>query len=255
MKLLDIMKKYDRCLVRESAKLTKIYNMLLREAVEEDLDVTEIDLDEEKCPDCGKDPCVCDEEEDKECDECGLIPEDDFIVDDEVKENDMLRNRPHNGHIDDPAGVIPESEFFSEAEKEECKDKECNEDDDTDDKDEEMMSAAEFFAEAEKEQKKEDEDDMIPESEFFAEGGDESDFQDAEEFFSDAETKVPEKKPAKVEETEDIDEEIEIDPKDTFVSAKELLEKEDETELDTEEQKLEESLRSYRRKNHHLFNG
>ena len=247
MKLLDIMKKYDRCLVRESAKLTKIYNMLLKEAVEEDLDVTEIDLDEEKCPDCGKDPCVCDEEEDKECDECGLIPEDDFIVDDEVKENDMLRNRPHNAHIDDPAGIIPEADFFNEDATDPKK---------SDNDDNEMMSAAEFFAEAAKEQKKEDKNDIIPESEFFAEGGDESDFQDAEEFFSDAEIKVPEKKPAKVEETEDIDEEIEIDPKDTFVSAKELLEKEeDETELDTEEQKLEESLRSYRRKNHHLFNG
>lgn len=246
MKLLDIMKKYDRCLVRESAKLTKIYNMLLKEAVEEDLDVTEIDLDEEKCPDCGKDPCVCDEE-DKACDECGLIPEEDFIKNDEVKENDMLRNRPHNAHIDDPAGIIPEADFFNE----DATDLKKSDDND----DDEMMSAAEFFAEAEKEQKKEEEDDMIPESEFFAEGGDESDFQDAEEFFSDAETKVPEKKPAKVKETEDIDEEIEIDPKGTFVSAKELLEKEDETELDKEEQKLEESLRSYRRKNHHLFNG
>ena len=40
------------------------------------------------------------------------------IVDsEEVEENDMLRNRPHNGHINDPRGVIAEGE-----------DDECNED-------------------------------------------------------------------------------------------------------------------------------
>lgn len=242
MKLLDIMKKYDRCLVRESAKLTKIYNMLLKEAANDGVDLDEMDLDEETCPDCGNDPCTCDEQE--EFDECGdadnIIPECDFIQSDEVKENDMLRNRPHNAHIDDPAGVIPEDEFFAEAAEE---------------PEEEMMSAAEFFAEAAKEQEKEEKEDMIPESEFFAEGGDESDFQDAAEFFSDKTTKVPEQK--SVKETEDLDEEIQIDPEEKFISARELLaekDKDDEVELDEEEKKLEESLKSYRRANHRLFN-
>jgi len=123
MKLLDIMKKYDRCLVRESAKLTKIYNMLLKEAANDGVDLDETDLDEETCPDCGNDPCTCNEKEEfDECDDTdNIIPECDFIQSDEVKENDMLRNRPHNAHVDDPAGVIPESEFFAEAAKEQEK--------------------------------------------------------------------------------------------------------------------------------------
>ena len=40
-----------------------------------------------------------------------------IIDSEEVEENDMLRNRPHNAHVDDPAGVVSEN------------DNECNEDD------------------------------------------------------------------------------------------------------------------------------
>ena len=268
MKLLDIMKKYDRCLVRESAKLTKIYNMLLKEAADDGADLDEMDLDEEKCPDCGNDPCTCDEAA-EDVDECGdadkLIPEDEIEKSDEVKENDMLRNRPHNGHIDDPAGIIPESEFFGEAEKaakEEKEDKEVKEKEEKDKEDkevkkedekedDEMMSAAEFFAEAEKEKK----DDMVPESEFFAEGGDDSEMQSAEEFFSAATTEVPEKndEEAAVKEDEDkepaeADKNEKIDEQElNFVPAEEWIQQQS-------EEVLEESLKSYRRKNHRLFN-
>lgn len=46
--------------------------------------------------------------------ETALEAEVEKIVDDseetDVKENDMLRNRPHNGHIDDPRGVISEGD-------------------------------------------------------------------------------------------------------------------------------------------------
>lgn len=42
------------------------------------------------------------------------------IVDsEEVKENDMLRNRPHNGHIDDPRGVIAEDDEEKDVEESE----------------------------------------------------------------------------------------------------------------------------------------
>ena len=119
MKLLDVLKKYDRCVLRESAKLTKIYNAILRESEEVD------DLDEATCPDCGNDPCTCESEKttdeaeeimsaeeffnetDKECDECDTSKSKTEDVDEseEVEENDMLRNRPHNAHIDDPAGI------------------------------------------------------------------------------------------------------------------------------------------------------
>ena len=44
------------------------------------------------------------------------------IVDsEEVEENDMLRNRPHNAHIDDPKGVVSE---------EDCSDGSCDEEED-----------------------------------------------------------------------------------------------------------------------------
>ena len=256
MKLLDIMKKYDRCLVRESAKLTKIYNMILRESEADDSK-----LDEEVCPDCGNDPCTCEAEEivnaedlfsetdDVECDESeDLIPEEDFIKD--VKENDMLRNRPHNAHIDDPKGVVSEEEmisaedFFSEAEEDkECdeEDKECDESEETNpkfkmrsakedltegdncDKDdadcdeaEEMMSAEEFFAEAEKDC--DEAEEMMSAEDFFKESDNDKECDEAE--FK-------------------------------MISAKELLAEKDE---DDEEKKLQESLKSYRRKNHRLFN-
>ena len=119
MKLLDIMKKYDRCLVRESAKLTKIYNMILKES---ELDS---DINEDTCPECGNDPCTCDETKTVDAndlfedDDSDMIPEEEFMCVDskEVEENDMLRNRPHNAHVDDPAGVVSEN------------DNECNEDD------------------------------------------------------------------------------------------------------------------------------
>lgn len=40
------------------------------------------------------------------------------IIDSEdIEENDMLRNRPHNGHIDDPKGVVAEGEDCDENEE------------------------------------------------------------------------------------------------------------------------------------------
>ena len=85
MKLLDVMKKYDRCVVRESAKLTKIYNLLLKESEEVD-NIEEAEV----CPDCGEDPCTC--ESDKEVD-----------ATEEVNEEDN--------------NVMTAEEFFAEAEK------------------------------------------------------------------------------------------------------------------------------------------
>ena len=245
MKLLDIMKKYDRCLVRESAKLTKIYNMLLKEAANSGVDLDEMDLDEEKCQYCGEDPCVCNEK-DKECNECddtnNIIPEKEFIKDGEVTEDDMLKNRFHNLHQDSskgkPSSIIPESDFFAETETENQSDKNKNQPNDDG-----LVSAAEFFAEAEKEQKK---DDIIPESEFFNETEDDN-FQSAEEFFNGKNAEVPPKskdKPKKkAEKAEKPLDEQELN----FIPAEEWIQQ-------AQEANLEESLKSYRRANHHLFN-
>lgn len=262
MKLLDIMKRYDRCLVRESAKLTKIYNMLLKESADEADD--DADLSEEACEICGNDPCTCDAneaEETDDLDECGLIPEDDFIKKDGVKENDMLRNRPHNGHIDDPAGIMSEEDFFA------CESEETDEDEDEDDEDDETVSAEEFFSEAEKcdGDDCDEAEEMMSAAEFFGSADKPKTTNEAED---DNETKTDESEKAdkskktedesektdesedseKTNESEDIDEETEIEPNERMISAREFL-------PETEEKKLEESLKSYRRKNHRLFNG
>lgn len=211
MKLLDIMKKYDRCLVRESAKLTKIYNMILKES-----EADQEEIDEKACPDCGNDPCTCDEAE-EDIDECGstdVIPEEDFIKDE-------------GEECEDGKCPIPESEFFETAEdnEDEASPDDFFKEDENDDstkkasntKDDEFMSAAEFFA---------------SESEDLDEGEDEGKDEGKDE---------------------EIDEgEIEMDPGCRMVDAKDLLA---ETSEDKEEKALEESLKSYRRKNHHLFNG
>ena len=118
MKLLDVMKKYDRCVVRESAKLTKIYNLLLKESEEAD-NIEEAEV----CPDCGEDPCVC--ESGKEVD-----------ATEEVNEED--------------SNVMSAEEFFAEAEKAAAEEtSECSESEEATSEAEEMMSAEEFFAEAE----------------------------------------------------------------------------------------------------------
>ena len=47
----------------------------------------------------------------EEAEETTLESEVQKIVDSEdIEENDMLRNRPHNAHIDDPRGVVSEGE-------------------------------------------------------------------------------------------------------------------------------------------------
>ena len=118
MKLLDVMKKYDRCVVRESAKLTKIYNLLLKESEEAD-NIEEAEV----CPDCGEDPCVC--ESGKEVDTTEEVNEDD-------------------------SNVMTAEEFFAEAEKATAEEtSECSESEEATSEAEEMMSAEEFFAEAE----------------------------------------------------------------------------------------------------------
>ena len=118
MKLLDVMKKYDRCVVRESAKLTKIYNLLLKESEEVD-NIEEAEV----CPDCGEDPCTC--ESDK-----GVG------TTEEVNEDD--------------SNVMTAEEFFAEAEKATAEEtSECSESEEATSEAEEMMSAEEFFKESE----------------------------------------------------------------------------------------------------------
>ena len=144
MKLLDVMKKYDRCVVRESAKLTKIYNLLLKESEEaEDIEEAEV------CPDCGEDPCVC--ESDKEVDATEEVNEDD-------------------------SNVMTAEEFFAEAEKAAEEANDGGESEEATNEAENDISAEEFFSEAEAEaEAKEDADEQKEEVDEAEEDIDEED--------------------------------------------------------------------------------
>jgi len=208
MKLLDVLKRYDRKLMEESSKLVKKYKSLLKEedlcdgGVCEDTyedDFNEADYSDEEAAKAAanaastaaaaaakaaKAPAVTpgpdfdqekfekdfgkalDEEDVDECDnsvsknddllseakkskksskkpaakksskaakkpakkednaedkdevDVDLSMDDFFTEDNDLAEDDMLKNRPHNNHHDDPAGVVSEGE-------KECKDGEC----------------------------------------------------------------------------------------------------------------------------------
>ena len=293
MKLLDVMKKYDRCVVRESAKLTKIYNLLLKES--EDADNIE---EAEVCPDCGEDPCVC--ESDKEVDATEEVNEDDSNVmtaEEFFAEAEKAAEEANDGGESEEAtneaeNDISAEEFFSEAEAEAKEDV---------DESDEMMSAEEFFAEAEEDVNESDE--MVSAEEFFSEAeGDiheyeiEFDFDDGigsgnktdkveasslEDAISKLEangygsiTKVyyasEDGKEISLDEN-DAEGKEDVSKSDEMMSAEKFFAEADEKETDQqkeekvdeaeedideekEEKKLEESLKSYRRANHRLFN-
>ena len=80
MKLIDIMKQYNRCILKENAKLRSIYNTLIRECD----DANECDANECDANECDANECdagqkmsiaeflgECDDKETDECDKCG----------------------------------------------------------------------------------------------------------------------------------------------------------------------------------------
>ena len=143
MKLLDILKKYDRCVLRESAKLTKIYKTLLRES-----EAVDGELDEEVCPDCGKDPCVC--ESDAETDEAEeMISAEEFFGEAEA---DEAKDESEDNEAKDES---EDNEAKDESEDNEAKDESEEETDEA----EEMMSAEEFFKESEDNEAKDESED------------------------------------------------------------------------------------------------
>ena len=73
MKLIDIMKRYNKCILKENAKLRSIYNTLIRECDGADAE-NECDVSE-----CGDDSC-------KNGEKCGLKEEEDNTDDSSKKE-------------------------------------------------------------------------------------------------------------------------------------------------------------------------
>jgi hypothetical protein len=163
MKLLDVLKKYDRALMRESTKLVKKYNELLKEAGMDDdlmddetLDVgIDVDAEDASADDVSSEEVYDDvdeffevneskqnaksktpakkskstedkkpakpskKKEDDKADEEGAEDEkptkktgkdeltfEQFFETEDITEDDILKNRPHNNHHDDPDSVV-----------------------------------------------------------------------------------------------------------------------------------------------------
>ena len=166
MKLLESLKQYNKLVLKENAKLKSIYESLLKESGEEDEDVKVEETEET----AGKDAGEKTEESDQtfaEADEMMSAAE--FFKDSEdVDEDDILDNRPHNNHL-------AEGETCPECKKNPCvceKDsndsaEESVEESEEEDKvdEEEMMSAEEFFADSEEDEVEESEEDKVEEPE------------------------------------------------------------------------------------------
>ena len=210
LKLLDVWKKYDRCLVRENMRLKKIYNNLLKESEEfDECDFNEEDLDSQGEPSepLNEDDGVI-----------GRLSDYDYEI---VPMSDLLENDDEENESDED--MISEEDFF-EAVKDESDDEENEKTSNKSINDPELMSAEEFFSESNDEENESDKD-TVPAG----------DTVSAEDFFNESDD----------EENESEDEENE--------SEDEENESEDEENESDEEKKLEESLKSYRRKNHRLF--
>ena len=204
MKLIDIMKRYNKCILKENAKLRSIYNTLIRECdgadAENECDVSECGDKEENERDtneaegtkmsiaeflgeCGKEDCTkkgstdeCDACGDDSCkngEKCGLKEEEDNADDSSKKEQ-----------IDEvnDGDLMTAEEFFGGKKKDETKADECDacgddsckngekcglkEGEDEIDEDEELISKKEFYAANESDNEDEtNEDEEIDEDE------------------------------------------------------------------------------------------
>ena len=204
MKLIDIMKRYNKCILKENAKLRSIYNTLIRECdgadAENECDVSECGDKEENERDtneaegtkmsiaeflgeCGKeggtkegstDECdACGDDSCKNGEKCGLKEEEDNADDSSKKEQ-----------IDEvnDGDLMTAEEFFGGKKKDETKADECDacgddsckngekcglkEGEDEIDEDEELISKKEFYAANESDNEDEtNEDEEIDEDE------------------------------------------------------------------------------------------
>lgn len=240
MKLLDVLKKYDRCVVRESAKLTKIYKSLLKETEEVD------GIDEDVCPDCGSDPCTCESdaegEEVAEAD-AGMSAKE-FFSEAEADAEDACEAEDPEADVDecDAEGVeeaedmMSAQEFFSECDADDVEKAEGDTDADVD----EAEDPEEDLDEAEDPEEVDEAEDGVSAKEFFSEGDGDDEVDEAE----DPEENIDESDEPDAENVDEAEEPENAD--------KEEVDEAEDPEED--EKKLEESLKSYRRANHRLFN-
>ena len=204
MKLIDIMKRYNKCILKENAKLRSIYNTLIRECdgadAENECDVSECgDKEENECDvnetegtkmsvaeflgECGKENGADDSSEKEQIDE--------------VNDGDLMTAEEFFGGgkpVDDGKTKADECDACGD---DSCKngekcglkeddDEEIEEDDEEIDEDEELISKKEFYAanESDDEEIEESDDEEI----------EEEDDEEIEEEDDDAEKDVTESK-------------------------------------------------------------
>ena len=211
MKLIDIMKRYNKCILKENAKLRSIYNTLIRECdgadADNECDVSECgDKEENDCDvnetegtkmsvaeflgECGKENGAADSSEKEQIDEVNdgdLMTAEEFFgggkpVDDgktkadecDACGDDSCKNGEKCGLKEDDDEEIEED------------DEEIEEDDEEIDEDEELISKKEFYAanESDDEEIEESDDEEI----------EEEDDEEIEEEDDDAEKDVTESK-------------------------------------------------------------
>ena len=236
MKLIDIMKRYNKCILKENAKLRSIYNTLIRECDGADAD-NEFDVSE--CGDKEENECDVNETEGTKMSvaeflgECGKENGADDSSEkeqiDEVNDGDLMTAEEFFGGgkpVDDGKTKADECDACGD---DSCKNGEkcgLKEDDEEIEEDEELISKKEFYAanESDDEEIEESDDEEIEESD--DEEIEESDDEEIEE-----------------EDDEEIEEEDD-DEKDVTESKKK-----------DKEAKLSESLeKHYRAANRKLFN-
>ena len=238
MKLIDIMKRYNKCILKENAKLRSIYNTLIRECDGADAD-NECDVSE--CGDKEENDCDVNETEGTKMSvaeflgECGKENGADDSSEkeqiDEVNDGDLMTAEEFFGGgkpVDDGKTKADECDACGD---DSCKNGEkcgLKEDDDEEiEEDEELISKKEFYAanESDDEEIEESDDEEIEESD--DEEIEESDDEEIEE-----------------EDDEEIEEEDDDAEKDVTESKK-----------NDKEAKLSESLeKHYRAANRKLFN-
>lgn len=234
MKLIDIMKRYNKCILKENAKLRSIYNTLIRECDGADTD-NEFDVSE--CGDKEENECDVNETEGTKMSvaeflgECGKENSDDDSSEkeqiDEVNDGDLMTAEEFFG------GGKTKADECDACGDDSCKNGEkCGLKEDDDEKIEEDDD--EEIEEEDDDEKIEEDEELISKKEFYA--ANESDDEKIEEE-DDEEIEEEDEDAEEIEEDEDAEKDV------------------TESKKKDKEAKLSESLeKHYRAANRKLFN-
>ena len=157
MKLIDIMKRYNKCILKENAKLRSIYNTLIRECdgadAENECDANEAEGTKmsiaEFLGECDKEDGAKEGATD-ECDACG---------DDSCKDGEKCGLKEGEDEIEEDEELISKKEFYAANESD--KEDKTNEDEEIEEEDEEEIAeeAEEEISEEDEETEKETNED------------------------------------------------------------------------------------------------